>query len=344
MSSLPPVRVDCSKPYKVRFVGLGEVMAALEGLFGVLVDENVLEFWPQLFASPRVIHVVPSGEQSKSVEQLERCARALAAAGCQRSGRIGIVGGGVTGDLGGFVASTYMRGIASVQVPTTLLAMVDSSVGGKTALDLPEGKNLIGSFNQPAEVLVCVDFLRTLPPAHLRNGLAEVIKMGYVVDPRILTLFREAAPTEEVIRGCVEAKASVVAEDEFDATGRRAVLNFGHTIGHAIEAQSDFEILHGEAISIGMLLEAELGELLGVTEPGLSTAVKGDLNAAGLPTALPFGMCADNLLGWMASDKKSDAAGLGFSLVTRPGECKLFPGVPASKVRAVVDEVAQSSS
>lgn len=344
MTSLPPVTVRCSRPYQVRFVELLEVTRAMEGLFGVLVDANVLELWPKAFASTRVIHVVPSGEQSKSVEQFEACTRALAVAGCQRGSRIGIVGGGVAGDLGGFVASTYMRGIASVQVPTTLLSMVDSSVGGKTALDIPEGKNLIGSFNQPDDVLVCVEFLGTLPPAQLRSGLAEVIKMGFAVEPGILNLLSEPVPTEMLIRASIEAKARVVAEDEFDTSGRRAVLNFGHTLGHAIEAESNFEILHGEAISIGMLLEARLGEALGVTEPGLSATVRRHLELVGLPTALPSGMGADRLLRWMSADKKSDAAGLGFSLVARPGECKLYPGVPASKVRAVVDEVAQSSS
>lgn len=344
MNTSDSIAVACSHPYQVRFVGSLEIASTIESKFAVLVDENVFALWPQLFSRCKLIHVVPEGEVSKSFAELESALRDLARWGCLRSDAIAVVGGGVTGDLGGLVASTYMRGINLVHIPTTLLAMVDSSVGGKTAIDLPEGKNLVGSFHQPSEVLVCLDFLSTLPGTHIRNGMAELIKIAYAVEPTILPLNRSGEISAELIRAAIEAKARVVGDDEFDTTGRRASLNFGHTFGHAIESESEYALLHGEAVSVGMVLEARLGERLGVSEPGLTQAITEDLSFAGLPTAFPMGMRGENLMNRLRSDKKADARGLAFSLVTSIGECKLFSGVPASEVRAVVDEVAQSSN
>ena len=231
---------------------------------------------------------VPAGENSKSISVYEGIVRRLAAAGMPRSGTIFALGGGVVGDLGGFVASSYMRGIEFAQLPTSLLAMVDSSVGGKVGLDLPEGKNLVGAFLQPRLVAVNLDWLDTLPPREVSHGLAEVVKMGLLAGGAFfkdLNCVAEARAGDKealqaLILHSVRFKAAVVAEDEREA-GLRATLNYGHTVGHGLEAAAGYGLPHGEAIAAGMLVAARLGsEKLGAD---LLETHEDLIRAAGLP-------------------------------------------------------------
>ncbi|MEQ1821447.1 MAG: 3-dehydroquinate synthase [Fimbriimonadaceae bacterium] len=294
----------------------------------IITDRNVQAALSGKLPSVPALVLEP-GEPTKSLSEFERSLRWLAQNGIKRNHTIAAVGGGVIGDLGGYVAASYMRGIRYVQVPTSLLAMVDSSVGGKVGIDIPEGKNLVGAFYPPAEVILYQNALATLPREHFVNGMAEVLKYGFISDPSILN------ETEPPIRRCIDIKANVVAADEFDTTGLRAILNFGHTIGHALEAGSGYQLLHGEAISIGMVLESRLGEALGLTEPGTSDVVAECLNAAGLPVSLPP-IPADQIMALMRNDKKATASGIGFSLLTSLGRCKLVESVPEDAILAVL--------
>jgi len=303
-----------------------------------LVDENVLACWPGLQEHGPI--VVPGGESSKSLECYGWLVQELATRGVRRDQQVIAVGGGVIGDLVGFAASSYLRGIRFVQVPTTLLAMVDSSVGGKVGIDLPQGKNLVGAFWPPQEVWIDPAFLTTLEPRHFRNGMAEVWKYAFIEDLTLVELidWMKDDPLA-VIRRCVEIKAQIVEEDEFDRTGRRAILNFGHTFGHAIEVVHRYETyLHGEAISMGMVAEARLGESLGVAQSGTADFIEAKLALAGLPVRYDAWK-SDALIQAMRLDKKNEGDGLAFSLVTEPGRCKLFTGIAEAEVRAFLESL-----
>jgi 3-dehydroquinate synthase len=251
---------------------------------------------------------------------------AMADAGIGRDGAVIALGGGVTGDLAGFVAATYRRGIPYVQVPTTLLAMLDSSVGGKTGVDTLHGKNLVGTFHQPRAVVADVGTLTTLPEPHLRAGLAEAIKHGAVADRGHFDgiaaaldalLARDPDTLEDVIAQSVAIKAGVVAGDARER-GRRAILNFGHTVAHALERVSGYTLLHGEAVAIGMVVEASLGTAVGVTREGTAEALREVLRRLKLPTgasAFP----ADDVIAAMAHDKKSRAGSVKFAFLKELG-------------------------
>jgi 3-dehydroquinate synthase len=240
------------------------------------------------------------------------------------------VGGGVVGDIVGFVAATYMRGIPCVQVPTTLLAMVDASIGGKTGVDTPRGKNLVGAFHPPAAVIIDPTVLGTLPQQHLRAGFAEILKHGIIADATYFDvaatfigasgLAGGAVPPEmtDIIRRSVEIKAEIVARDEREG-GLRKILNFGHTIGHAIEAASEYHMLHGECVALGMIAEARLAEAIGIATNGTARTVESVCKAAGLPTSLPQ-MSADLVMEYMRADKKARAGRLEYALPKRIGE------------------------
>jgi 3-dehydroquinate synthase len=237
------------------------------------------------------------------------------------------VGGGVTGDMAGFVAATYMRGLPFVQVPTSLLAMIDASVGGKTGVDTDAGKNLVGAFHAPTVVVIDPAALRTLPARQLRSGLAEAVKHGAILDAEYFRwledhadelLALDAAALEHLIARSVELKAAVVASDPLEK-GRRAILNFGHTVGHALEHSSRFTMPHGFAVSIGMCIEASLGEALGVTRAGTGAAIAKLLARFGLPTRTAFE--PDALLHAITIDKKARAAQPRFVLLRHTGEC-----------------------
>jgi 3-dehydroquinate synthase len=236
--------------------------AGLNRPIAVVTDERVEELYGQrLIASLAAagfstsLHVVAGGEPAKSFAMAEEVSESLAQAGVDRSSLVVALGGGVIGDLAGFVASIFTRGIPYVQIPTTIMAQVDSSVGGKTAINLGAGKNLVGTFHQPALVIIDTETLTTLGSRERNEGLAEVIKYGVIADRSLLDAMENVSQQsmEEIIERCVQIKASIVAEDEREESGKRALLNFGHTIGHAIESAAGYgQLLHGEAISLGM--------------------------------------------------------------------------------------------
>jgi len=272
----------------------------------------------------------PAGERHKTRDTWAAISDRMLAAHLGRDCAVIALGGGVVGDVAGFVAATYLRGVPYVQVPTTLLAMIDASIGGKTGVDTSAGKNLIGAFHQPRLVVADLDALDTLPPAHVAAGMAEAVKHGAIADAAYFAFLdaerepirRRDAPTlERVVARSVEIKAQVVAGDEREA-GRRAVLNFGHTIGHAVEAVSRFEMLHGEAIAVGMAHEARLAERLGIAEPGTAARIAGTLAGYGLSLELPGGAGAagtNALLDAMRQDKKARGGAIRFALPTRVG-------------------------
>ena len=268
--------------------------------------------------------VVPPGESSKSPQQLLALYESFHQAGITRSDPVIALGGGVIGDLCGFAAATWLRGVPLIQVPTTLLAQVDSSIGGKTGIDLDCGKNLAGAFYQPKAVLMDPGLLRTLSRQRMAEGMAEVIKYGLIRD---LSLFEQIEQKtydlEWVLERCVRIKTTVVAADERD-TGERMLLNFGHTIGHAIEKVTGYSVYtHGAAVSIGMVAAAKLGERLGQTEPGTADRLKKLLMAYQLPVQADLSI--DDILHAVQSDKKRLAGKIYFVLLHHIGKAFLYP-------------------
>ncbi len=293
-----------------------------------------------------VLAEVPVGEGAKSLAELERLLDALAALPADRHTLVVPVGGGVVGDLAGFAAATFNRGLPLLMVPTTLLAMVDSSVGGKVAVNHPAGKNLIGAFHQPAAVWVDLRTLDTLPDAEYVSGLAEVVKYGASLDADLFAfleanaaavLGRDPAALAHVVRRSCELKAAVVTADERETTGARAVLNYGHTFGHAFEAAGGYGAWrHGEAVAAGMACAARLAEKLGRVPAAFVARQDALLLALGLPTAPLPGWPADALIDSMRRDKKAVGGDLWFVLPDRLGHAELVGGVPESVVREVL--------
>ncbi|MEN3000464.1 MAG: 3-dehydroquinate synthase, partial [Armatimonadota bacterium] len=297
---------------------------------------------------PSRLVLVPAGERFKTLRTAMRLYRALLEAPLDRHSVLIVLGGGVLGDLGGFVAATYMRGIPFVQVPTTLLAQVDASIGGKVAVDLPEGKNLVGAFHQPLLVLSDVELLRTLPLRQWRNGLAEMLKYGVAFDRglwlRLQTMMAQKVITRRRVRKdpgewflpiarCAALKAQIVMQDERDEHGYRALLNFGHTVGHAIETVLGYrQWLHGEAVAVGMRAEGELGMLLGITPREVVDELEQTLHAAGLPTQLPL-LPTESLLDAMQHDKKRVGMRMQVVLLKGIGEAELMGDVPVEAMR-----------
>lgn len=284
----------------------------------------------------------PAGEASKSRERWAELTDRMLALGCARDTGVIALGGGVTGDLAGFVAATYMRGLPLVQLPTSLLAMVDSSVGGKTGVDTPRGKNLVGAFHQPRLVVADVGSLRTLPPARLREGLAEAVKHGAILDAAYFAWIGEAADRllavdaaalSELVERSVRIKADIVARDVREA-GPRQLLNFGHTIGHAIEQVSGYAVPHGDAVAIGMIVESRIGERLGITEKGTTRSLLDVLGRFGLPTAVPAHLDVDRILAATAADKKVSGGRVRYALLEQIGQARWGVEVGEEDVRA----------
>ena len=274
---------------------------------------------------------IPPGESNKTRETWSRLTDTLLAKGCGRDTTIIALGGGVVGDLAGFVAATFMRGVPIVQVPTTLVAMVDAAIGGKTAVDTPAGKNLVGAFHSPATVLIDPHLLATLPLREMRAGFAEVVKYGVIADgpylrevaggvQKLLSAPRDLVGDSmlSLIVRSVEIKADIVSRDQRE-DGLRKVLNFGHTIGHAVELVSGFSLLHGEAVAIGMALESRLAERIGLAQTGTAETVSSALQAAGLPIALPPGFERGAVIEAMRSDKKGRLGKTRLALPLRIG-------------------------
>lgn len=271
-----------------------------------------------------VAAVVPAGETSKSPEQLLNLYGQFHAAGLTRSDLVVALGGGVVGDLAGFAAATWLRGMPLVQVPTTLLAQVDSSIGGKTGIDLPQGKNLVGAFYQPRAVIMDPAVLRSLPRNRMSEGMAEVIKYGLIRDRRLFEQIESRTyDLEWILESCVRIKITVVARDERD-TGERMLLNFGHTIGHAVEKVTCYQqYSHGEAVAIGMAAAARLGEYLKVTAPGTEARIRAVLAHYQLPETAD--LAADDILQAIGSDKKNMGRRLYFVFLKEIGEAILHP-------------------
>lgn len=286
----------------------------------------------------------PHGEASKHLETVGRLASQLAQRGFDRSDGLIALGGGVCGDITGFLAAIYMRGIPFVQVPTSLLAQVDSSVGGKTGVDIPEGKNLIGAFYQPRAVFIDTSVLSTLAPEEFLGGMAEVIKYGagidadffqWLGDHRRAILALTPSILAAMIRHCCELKASVVERDEREG-GLRRILNFGHTIGHAVEAASGYRLNHGFAVAIGMGAAAELAERGGYADAGVAAAIKGLLQRYELPTAVPLNLDPDTIRGFLRTDKKNIAGRLHFVLPETVGKVVITDQVAEADIDAVL--------
>jgi 3-dehydroquinate synthase len=302
--------------------------------YAIITDDNVGPHYAErlratLDAKATQVFTIPAGEARKTRETWSTLTDEMLHAGYGRDSTIIALGGGVIGDLAGFVAATYMRGIPFVQVPTTLLAMIDASVGGKTGVDTAAGKNLVGAFHQPAAVIADIATLRTLPLEHLRAGMAEAIKHGVIADedyfervkssvPGLKSLDASSDAMLDLVTRSVEIKANVVQFDERES-GMRKTLNFGHTIGHAVELCSDYRMLHGNAVAIGMVAESLVAEQIGVAEAGTAARVRAAVTAAGLPDTRPRDIDIDAVLAATRGDKKSRAGRAEYALPMRIG-------------------------
>lgn len=301
---------------------------------------------------PTHIYKIPSGETSKNLETVRQVYTWLAERKAERGHLILAVGGGVVGDLVGFVAATYLRGIPFVQIPTTLLAMMDASIGGKVAVDMPQGKNLVGAFYQPKFVLSDVETLKTLPVRELTSGWAEAIKHGLILDDGLLDTFESHVSelklldpeiATETIRRSVAIKAGVVSQDEKETLGIRILLNYGHTIGHAIESITGYtEYLHGEAVSVGMMGAAKIGELLQIMDVDDVERQKEVLQAYGLPISAP-GLNSEAIISAMTSDKKTTGGSINWVLLDGIGKAITNNEVPDKYVSEALKFVLTSS-
>ncbi len=309
----------------------------------VVTDENVGPLHADslregLEAAGFAVKVItlPAGEEHKRLSTVARLYDFFLDSGLTRSDAVFALGGGVVGDMAGYAAATYMRGIPVVQVPTTLLAQVDSSIGGKTGVDLPRGKNLVGAFHQPRLVISDIDTLRTLPEPVFKDGMAEVLKYGFIWDEALLRETENGSVNsiEAVVSRCAAIKAKVVSQDELD-TGLRNLLNFGHTLGHAMEKLGDFTAYsHGQAVAAGMVLACHIGEHLGTTPAGTAERAASAARSWGLPDSVPYG--AKKLFEAAMSDKKKSGHSLTLVLLRRPGEATLHP-IPAADLLGLLE-------
>ena len=340
------IHINASKSYDVLIgrnllAGIGkQLLSTLKkaGKIAVISDSNVFPLYgPAVTESLTgsgfqvVTYTFPAGEASKNANTYLDILNFLAENHLTRSDAVLALGGGVTGDMTGFAAATFLRGITYIQVPTTLLAMVDSSVGGKTAIDLPAGKNLVGAFYQPSLVLCDLDTLNTLPETVFCDGCAEVIKYGVLYDADLFAHLEAEGLNfgrENVISRCVELKRNVVAEDEFD-NGARQKLNLGHTIGHGVEAQSNFTITHGQAVAIGMAIIAKS------RCKAIYDRLVAVLEKFQLPTTTSF--TAKQLFNSALSDKKRSGGTVSLIVPQKIGECSILP-TPVGELEALIEE------
>ena len=314
--------------------------SGVNSLYGEMVRKKL-----QPAGVPVDLIEIPAGESSKSMGTVLDVARQLIELNASRKSLLIALGGGVVGDLAGFLASIYKRSVPYVQIATTLVAQVDSSVGGKTGIDLPEGKNLLGTFYQPRAVFIDLSLLRTLSDKDFKNGLAEIIKYGIISDEEMFELLEQerAAVVERqlpVMRILVERscriKARIVEMDEQEG-GLRRILNFGHTIGHAIEAASDYRLTHGEAVAIGMAAAAKMSYRLDYLDERSCKRIVGVIKQYGLPTEIPGDFNTKAILGFMASDKKAVGARLYFVLIRKIGVPFVTAEVPQSVIIDVIE-------
>jgi len=297
---------------------------------------------------------IPAGESSKSIEEAAGLWRAVATAQGDRRTHLFALGGGVVGDLVGFVAATYMRGVPFVQLPTSLTAQVDAALGGKTGLDLPEGKNLVGAFHQPAAVIADTDTLSSLPARELRSGCAEVAKHAAIADAGLFALLEARGPEllrapgssgswPEVVERNAAIKAAVIARDPHETTGERAVLNYGHTVGHALErAATRWGLSHGEAVSLGMVAESRLAAELGMGSEACARRQEELLRRLGLPTAISAeALDVEGARAALLRDKKRTVGGVLLPVVPEIGEVRLVAGVALARLEEALLSVVQ---
>ena len=321
---------------KLRELGFaGKCAIVTNPTVGQYYAEQLTESLTDAGFSP-VLCEIPDGEQYKTLATVAGLYDRFLAAGLERGNPVLSLGGGVTGDIAGFAAASYLRGVPFVQIPTSLLAMVDASVGGKTGVDLPQGKNLVGAFKQPEMVLIDPLVLETLPGAEFRSGLAEVVKHGIIADETLLEKLRAGDfSLGWMIAAAVRVKVSVVEEDPFES-GRRAVLNLGHTFGHAFEKLSDFRLRHGEGVAMGIVCAARLAQSLGHCTPETTARITDTLAFLDLPTeppAHPF----ESVWAAMGADKKKAAGKLRFVLPRAIGDVDIFADVPRSVVQSILE-------
>jgi 5-deoxy-5-amino-3-dehydroquinate synthase len=302
-------------------VGAARAAIVTQPSVGVEVDPGV----------PSTTVLMGEGEPAKDLETVEELCRAFSRFGLSRSDVVVAVGGGVVTDTAGFAAAVYQRGVPVVHVPTTLLGQVDAAVGGKTGVNLPEGKNLVGAFWQPSAVLCDTEVLATLPPREYRSGLGELAKYRFLGAPDLLDL-----PLDERVAACVRLKAEVVSADEREGTGRRATLNYGHTLAHALETAGGYDLRHGEAVAIGLVFAAELALRLGRIDAARVAEHRATVAAYDLPSRLPEGADAAALIKLMAHDKKAADERLTFVL-DGPQGVELVPDVPRPVVEAALE-------
>lgn len=289
------------------------------------------------------LFILPHGESSKSMVQAATLCDRLIDAGLDRKSAIFALGGGVIGDLAGFVASIYYRGIPVIQIPTTVVAQVDSSIGGKTGVNSPLGKNLIGSFHQPSLVITDPAILHTLPDYLFNEGLAEVIKHAVIADAAMLELLPPLKDSEDfsaLIARNIAIKAAIVTQDEFETTGTRALLNFGHTIGHAVESVAGYGTYsHGEAVAIGMIAALNLSVNLAGLDPTQADRVSTVIKKCGLPTSIPSNLSTQELVTALGRDKKFDEGAMRFVLISQLGSAFVSDQVNLRDVISVIDHL-----
>jgi 3-dehydroquinate synthase len=339
------MKISVSDSYSVSIGPFEESALVVEpeptGMF-LITDENVWGALGKKFTDFEAKMVLPAGEATKSVRRWNECLVWLAQRGADRRSLVLAVGGGVIGDLAGFVSATYMRGIRYVNVATSLVAQIDSAVGGKTAVDIPEGKNLVGAFHQPQAVFCDPDHLHTLPEREYASGMGEALKYGAILDEPFLMwqehhfdalAARDVDALTELVTKCCTLKAKIVEADPLEGTGERAKLNFGHTVGHALESALEYKgITHGEAVAVGMIIEAEIGEKMGYTAPGTRDRLQRAAGRWGLPVKSPSPGLAERMIAAMVKDKKAESGEIAMSLIPRIGDCELVRGIDAGIV------------
>ena len=329
------------QPYEVcvQAGGLGSIGEYIfeqkfHGPFAVVADSNTARLYAgRVKASLESVGaegqwiIIPAGESSKTIQTAQMLWEGFLDAGLERSSTAIALGGGVVGDLTGFAASTYMRGIRWVNIPTSLLAMVDASLGGKTGVDIPRGKNLVGAFHTPAFVLADPQVLETLPEAEFRSGMAEVIKHGVIGDAGLLEMVKNPGDVAELVSRAMAVKIAIIEIDPYE-NGMRAALNFGHTVGHALELVSGYRLRHGEAVAIGMVVETRLAERLGLAEEGFSARIAAALQKFDLPTDIPADIDRLAIRRAIGVDKKKSAGRVRFALPACIGQVQTGVDVP----------------
>jgi 3-dehydroquinate synthase len=318
----------------------------------IVTDANVDELYAEPVANTLAeqgcevdVLIVDAGEQSKSIDVAAELWERMLDEGTDRKSAVVAVGGGVVGDLAGFVAATFARGLTFVQIPTTLLAQVDSSVGGKVGINLPGAKNMVGSFWQPRGVLIDVNVLQSLPEREFSAGMAEVVKYGVIQDAEFFAYLerhvdainaRDAAVLTHIVQRCCRLKADVVEQDEREETGVRAILNYGHTFCHAFEAATGYgQLLHGEGVAIGMLCASRLAERMGRVEAAFTKRQQNLLESFGLPTIVPQ-VSHDELVELMYRDKKTERGKMRFVLPSKLGHVEVVRGVAIDDILAAL--------